>query len=55
MQEKEIREISCSAHNCKYHQPGDKCTAGHIKVGTPTAVQNGDTLCSTFQNCQGHC
>ncbi len=47
----EIKGISCEVKNCVYHDMSDACTAGHIKVGTPSAKSNKETNCQTFECC----
>jgi len=50
---KEIKEVSCNVQGCMYHAQGNKCTAGHIQVSNPTATVNSETLCATFESCDG--
>jgi len=48
-QKQAIRDITCTANQCYYNCPGNKCTAKHINVDRPSAENPTDTLCSTFQ------
>ena len=44
-----IPGVSCSVQECKYHERGDKCTAGKIKVAGKDPRSSIDTECSTFE------
>lgn len=53
--QKEIREVSCNVESCMYHTKQNKCGAGHIQVGNPSASVSKETLCATFTLGQAHC
>lgn len=44
-----IQGIHCDVTNCVYHDPNDKCSAEHIKVGPTFATTSADTACATFK------
>ena len=44
-----INGIKCEAKECEFHAPGDKCEAGEIIVGCPTACCSSETNCTTFR------
>lgn len=46
---KEIKEITCDAHNCIYNDADCKCMAGSIEVGSCDACTCGETSCRTFK------
>ena len=50
----EIKGISCEVKNCIFHDTGDCCTAGQIKVGNPQAMHESETKCETFE-CSDDC
>ena len=39
--------IQCAAHNCVYNEDS-ACHADHVDISGITAVNAGDTVCSTF-------
>lgn len=44
-----ISGVSCVVNTCKYHHPGDLCSAGKIEIKPKNAKSTEETDCGTFQ------
>lgn len=48
-----ISGIKCTAKECKYHAPEDRCDAGCIEVNNNAS--NTDAMCKTFDKKECFC
>ncbi len=44
-----IDGVKCIVNTCKYHHPGDLCSAGKIEIKPRDAKTTEETDCDTFQ------
>lgn len=44
-----IDGVKCIVNTCKYHHPGDLCSAGKIEIKPRDAQSTEETDCNTFQ------
>lgn len=53
MNEQAISGIKCTAKECKYHAPENRCVAGSIEVNND--LTNTDAMCKTFDKKEDCC